>query len=131
VVLKERTKTGVKLLGLSEVKWEGIGHFQSGNYKMFYSGQPSTRKNGVDFACHKDLARSVMGYNPIDDRIISIWIQGRQCNITVIQVYAALTSIAVISKHEKFYGMLQQTVDNVPRGDTLIIIENLMQRSDS
>jgi len=88
---------------------------------MFYTGQPSARKNGVGFACHKDLARSVMGYNPINDRIISIRIQGRQCNITVIQVYAP-TSIAVISEHEEFYGMLQQTVDNVPRGDTLIIM---------
>jgi len=47
VVLREMTRAGVKLLGLSEVRWESIGHFQSGKYKMFYSEQPSTRKNGV------------------------------------------------------------------------------------
>ena len=119
IVKREMIGTGISILGISELCWTGLGHFQSDEHKVFYSGNESVRRNGVAFICSKQVANSVLGYNPVNDRIISLRIQGRAVNSTVIQVYAPTTT-AEENITEDFYNKLQETIDNTPSGDILI-----------
>ncbi len=70
IVKREMERTKVEILGISELKWAEMGHFQSDEYKVFFCGQDYVRRNGVAIICNKDTSRCVMGYKPISDRII-------------------------------------------------------------
>ena len=119
IVKREMERTKVEILGISELKWTEMGHFQSDEYKVFFCGQDHVRRNGVAIICDKDTSRCVMGYKPISDRIISIRLDGHPVRTTIIQIYAP-TSAASEDDIEDFYGRLQDLIDTVPRGDVLI-----------
>jgi len=72
VVLCEMSKTNVEIVGMSEISWQGIRHFASLDYKIFFSGHAQSRASGVGFACHKGIASAVLGYNSVCGKIISI-----------------------------------------------------------
>jgi len=127
VVLREIRRTNVEVLCISEVRWQGMGHFTPGEYKIFFSGHAhiaQSKANSVGFACHNDIASAVLGYNSVNDRIISIRIQGRPRNLTIIQVYAP-TSAAETADIDEFYASLQQTVDDAPRQDIVLVMGDL------
>ena len=67
--------TKLSILGFSELKWTGRGHFQAESYKLFVLEHETMKKNDVASICNKIIAKSILGYNPILDRIISIRIQ--------------------------------------------------------
>ena len=87
----------------------------------FFCGQYHVRRNGVAIICDNDTSRSVTGYKPISDRIISIRLDGQTVGTTIIQIYAP-TSVASEDDIEDFYCRLQDLIDTVPRGDGLIIM---------
>ena len=74
------------ILGISELKWTGMGEFNSDDHYIYYSGQESLRRNRVDIIVNKRNA--ILGSSLKNDRMISICFQGKPFNITVIQVYA-------------------------------------------
>ena len=74
--------------------------------------------------CDKTLSQSVLGYNPVNDRIITIRIQGKPINSTIIQVYAP-TANADDEERAAFYGKLQETLDSVPKDDVLILLGDM------
>ena len=78
----------VDILGTSELKWTEMGEFNSDDHYIYYCGQESLRKNGVAIIVNKRARNAVFGYNLKNDRMISVRIQGKPFNITVIQVYA-------------------------------------------
>jgi exonuclease III len=106
------------------LRWTGLGHFQSDEYKIFYSGHETSKRNGVAIICGKQTAGTILGYNPINDRIITMRIQGKPMNMTIIQVYAP-TANASEEDHENFYGKLQETIDTMPKADILILMGDL------
>ena len=83
----------VDILGISELKWTGMGEFNSDDHYICYCGQECLRRNGVAIIVNKRVQNAVLGCNLKNDRMISVHFQGKQFNITVIQVYA-LTSNA-------------------------------------
>ena len=115
IVKREMERTRVEILGISELKWTEMDHFQSDEYKVFFCGQDHVRRNGVAIICDKDTSRCVMGYKPISDRIISIRLDGHPVRTTIIQIYAP-TSAASEDDIEYFYGRLQYLIDTVLRG---------------
>ena len=82
----------VDILGISELKWTGMGEFNSDDHYMYYCGKESLRRNGVAIMVHKRVQNAVLGYNLKNDRMISICFQGKLFNITVIQIYAPTTN---------------------------------------
>ena len=124
IVKQEMTRTGINLLGISELCWTGKGHFQSEDHKIFYSGHETIRRSGVAIICSKEVSKSVLGYSPINDRLISIRIQCKPLNMTIIQAYAPTTA-AEESVIEEFYRKLQETVESTPSGDILIVMGDL------
>ena len=88
VVKQEMARVNVDILGISELKWNGMGEFYSDDHYIYYCGQESLRRNGVAIMVNKRVQNAVLGCNLKNDRMISVRHQGKPFNITVIQVYA-------------------------------------------
>ena len=71
---------------MRELRWIGIGHFHTEDYKIPYSGQEVNKSNGVAIICGKSVSLAILGYNPVCDRIISVRIHGRPINMIIIHV---------------------------------------------
>ena len=112
-------RVNIEILGISELKWNGIGEFNSDNHYIYYCGQESLRRNGVAILVNKRVA--VLGCNLKNDRMISIRFQGKPFNITVIQVYT-LASNAKEAEVEWFYEDLQDILELTPPKDVLFVI---------
>ena len=82
------TRGNVDILGISELKWTGMGGFNSDDHRIYYCGQESLRRNGVAIMVNKRVLNAVLGCNLKTNRMISVRFQGKPFNITVIQVYA-------------------------------------------
>ena len=102
VVKQEMASVNVDILGISELKWTGMGEFNSDDHYIYYCGQESLRRNGVAIIVNKRAQNAVLGCNLKNDRMISVRFQGKPFNITVIQVYAP-TSNAEEAEVEWFY----------------------------
>ena len=114
-------RVNVDILGISKLKWTGMGEFNLDDYYIYYCGQESLRRNGVAIMVNKRVQNAVLGCNLRNDRMISVRFQGKPFNITVIQVFA-LTSIAEEAEIERFYEDLQDLLDLTPKKDVLFII---------
>ena len=88
VVKQEMERVNINILGISELKWTGVGEFNSDDHYIYYCGQESLTRNGVALIVNKKVQNAVFGYNLKNDRKISVHFQGKPFNITVIQVYA-------------------------------------------
>ena len=78
----------VDILGISELKWTGMGEFNSDDHYIYYCGQESLRRNGVAIMVNRRVQNAVLGCNLKNDRMVCVCFQGKPFNITVIQVYA-------------------------------------------
>ena len=85
VVKQEKARVNVNILGISELKWTGMGNFNSDDHYIYYCGQESCRKNGVAIIVNKRVQNAVLGCNLKNNRMISIPFQGKPYNITVVQ----------------------------------------------
>ena len=87
MVKQEMTRVNIDILGISELRWTGMGEFNSDGHYIYYCGQESLTRNGVAIMVNKRVRNAVLGYNLKNDRMISVHFQGKPFNITVIQVY--------------------------------------------
>ena len=126
-VKQEMTRVNVNILGISALKWTGMGEFNSDDHYIYYRGQESFRRNGVAIMVNKRVWNAVFGCNPKNDRMVSVRFQGKPFNITVIQVYAP-TSNAEEAEVEQFYEDLQNILDLTPKKDVLFIMGTGMQK---
>ena len=123
VVKQEMTRANVDILGINELKWTGIGEFNSDDHYIYYCGQESLRRNGIAIIVKKTVQNSVLGCNLKNDRMISVCFQGKPFNIMVIQVYAPTTN-ADDTDVEQFYEDLQELLELTPQKDVLFIIRD-------
>ena len=121
VVKQEMARMNIDLLGISELKWTGMGEFNSDDHYIFYCGQEFLRRNGVAIIVSKSVWNAVTGCDLKNDRMISVRFQGKPFNITVIQVYAP-TSNAEEAEVDWFYEGLQDLLELTPKKDVLFII---------
>ena len=120
VVKQEMARVNVNILGISELRWTGMGEFNSHDHYIYYCGKVSLRRNGVSIIVNKRVQNAVLGCNLKNDRMISVRFQGKPFNITVIQVYAP--SNAEETEVEQFYEDLQDLLELTPKKDVLYII---------
>src|SRR5574337_1180587 len=121
VVKQEVARVNVNILGISELKWTGVGELNSDDRYIYYFGQESLRRNGVAIIVNKGVRNAVLGCNLKSDRVISVHFQGKPFNITVIQV-STPTSNAEEAEVERFYEDLQDLLELTPKNDVLFII---------
>ena len=121
VFKQEMARVNVNILGISELKWTGMGEFNSDAHYIYYCGQESLRRNGVAIIVNKRVQNAVLVCNLKNDRMISVSFQGKPFNITVIQVYAP-SSNAEEAEVEQFYEDLQDLLELTPKKYVLFII---------
>ena len=100
VVKQEMARVNVDILGISELKWTGMGEFNSDDHYIYYCGQESLKRNGVAIMVNKRVQNAVLGCNLKNDRMISVHFQGKPFNMTVIQAYAPTSNA---EEAEQFY----------------------------
>ena len=99
---QEMARVNVDILGISNLKWTGMGEFNSDDHCIYYCGQESLRRNGVAIMVNKRVHNAVLGCHLKNYRMISVHFQGKPFNIIVIQVYAP-TSNAEEAEVQWFY----------------------------
>ena len=95
-------RVNIDILGIRELKWTGMGEFNSDDHYIYYCRQESLRRNGVAIMVDKRVRNAVLGCNLKNDRMISAHFQDKLFNIMVIQAYAP-TSNAEEAEVEQFY----------------------------
>ena len=93
VIKQEMARVNVDFLGISELKWTGMGEFNSDDHYIYYCGQESLRRNGVAIMVNKRVRNAVLGCSLKNHRMISVHFQGKAFNIMVIQVYAPTSNV--------------------------------------
>ena len=114
LVKQEMARVNIDILGISELKWTGMGEFNSDDHYIYYCGQESLRRNGVAIMNNKRVQNAVLGCNLKNNRMISVCFQGKSFTITVIQVYAPTTN-AEETEVECFYEDLQDLLELTPK----------------
>ena len=69
---QEMARVDVDILGISELKWTGMGEFNSDDHYIYYCGQESLRRNGVAIISNKRVRNAVLGCNLKNERMISV-----------------------------------------------------------
>ena len=110
MVKQEMARVNINILGISKLKWTGLGEFNSDDHYIYYCEQESLRRNGVAIMVNKRVRNAVLGCHLKNDRMISLRFQGKPFNITVIQVYAP-TSNAEEAEVEWFCEDLQDLLE--------------------
>ena len=121
VVKKQMSRVNIDILGISELKWTGMGECNSDDHYIYFCGQGSIRRNRAAIIVNKRVQNAVPGCNLKNDRKISVRFQGKPFSITVIQVYAP-TANAKEVEVEQFYKDLQDLLELTPKKDVLNII---------
>jgi len=90
---EEMMQLGVDICGLSEMRWDGQGHFTTlDGHTIVYSGRLSQGMSGVAVWIHRKLSGALVGYEPISDRVLVVRLKATPRNITLIQVYGPTTA---------------------------------------
>ena len=113
VVKQEMARVNVDILGNRELKWTGMGEFNSDDHYIYYCRQESLRRNGVAIMVNRRVQNAVLGYNLKNNRMISVRFQGKPFNITVIQVYAPASNTEE-TEVEPFYEGLKDLLELTP-----------------
>ena len=72
MVKQEMARLNIDILGINELKWTGMGEFNSDDHYIYYCGQESLRRNGVAMMVNKRVRNAVLGCNLKNDRMISV-----------------------------------------------------------
>ena len=124
VVKEEIARVNVNILGISDLKWTGMGEFNSDDHCIYYCGQESLRINEVAIMVNiksQNTWMQVLGCNLKNDKMISVCFQSKPFNIVVFKVYAPASN-SEEAKVEWFYEDLQDLLELAPQKDVLFII---------
>ena len=110
MVKQEMVRVNTDILGISKLKWSGMGEFNSDDHYIYDCRQESLRRNGVAIIVNKRVQNAILGCNLKNDRMTSVHLQGKRFNITVIQVYAPTTN-AEEAEIKWFYEDLQDLLN--------------------
>ena len=121
MVEQEIERVNVDILGISELKWVGMGEFNSDDHYIYYCGQESLRRDGVAIMVNKRVQNAVLGCSLKNDRIISARFQGKPFSITVIPVCVP-TNNAEEAEVKRFYSDLKELLELTSKKDVLFIV---------
>ena len=124
MVKQEIARVNIDILGISKLRWTGMGEFNSDDHYIYYCGQESLRRNGVALIVNKRVQNVVLGCNLKNNRMISVCFQGKPFNITVIQVYAPTSNAEEVEVEQLNAEDLQDLLELTPKQDVLFIIRD-------
>ncbi|XP_053951406.1 uncharacterized protein LOC128858879 [Anastrepha ludens] len=120
-ICSEMDTYNLDIIGLSETHWIGVGNIETRpGYHFLYSGNSESKLYGVGILVKPAAYRSFLGHCPISERILTARFKTVTGNLTIIQCYAP-TELKEYGEKDKFYQSLEETLDDVPEGDTIIV----------
>ena len=108
-------------LRICQLKWTGMGKFNSDDHYIYYGGQESFRRNGIALTVNERIGNAVLECNFKNNRTISVRFQSKPFNIIVFQDYALTTNA---EEAERFYEDLPDLLELTPKKDVPFIIGN-------
>ena len=115
-VLREMKENKLHILGISECRWTGFGkNLTNTGDTIIYSGiKDNKHKRGVAIILNKSASKSLIEYNPVNERIITARLNTKPIKTSIIQVYSPTNEADKDIKTE-FYEMLQSEIEKIPK----------------
>ena len=120
-IVSEAAAMQLDVCGLSETHWTQSGEMTIVEHMVITSSDQNRNYQGVGLIISKNLRKSVMSYNAVSSRIVTIRIKARPANMSIIQIYAP-TLDKDDEVHDEFYEQLQVTIESIKRSDYLIVM---------
>ena len=120
-VTREFKRYGLHILGISEARWTGSGRETCEGNTFIYSGQAEHHSRGVGLIINREAENALIGWKPVNDRIITARFLSRHVKTTIIQVYAPVEDAEEETKNA-FYEQLQDVLNDIPRSDLKILM---------
>ena len=127
-VIREFRAARMSIIGISEMRWTGQGMMNSEGVTILYSGHESQHIQGVGLLLNK-ATQSMIGWEPVCNRIITARFHTRNVKATIIQVYAPSEDTADVDK-DSFYDKLQGVLNETPKHDLIILIGDMNAHID-
>jgi exonuclease III len=109
---REMTPYNCDVLGIAEMRWTGTGELDGGG--VLWSGEDKEHARGVGFLLSKKAKAALLGYNPVNARMMVARFKGAPLNIAIVQVYAP-TADSTEEEIETFYDQLEQVLQGLPK----------------
>ena len=119
-LIQEMENMRLDILGISETHWVEEGKIIKENHTLIYSGGKEHRK-GVGILMKNYIARSMLGFWAISERVILLKLQAKPFNINIIQVYAP-TSDCEDEEVEKLYQEINNGIQQTKSGEVLCVM---------
>ena len=121
-VIKEMDRYNIAIMGISECRWTGSGKTVSSNHTIIFSGRADDQhKEGVGLIMNKESAKSLIEWEPINERLIKARFNSTYAKTTIIQCYSP-TNDAEDEVKDAYYEALQTQIVKTPQHDVLLII---------
>ena len=120
-IVSEAVVMQLVVCGLSETHWTQSGDMTIGEHMVITSSDQHMNYQGVGLIISKNLRKSVMSYNVVSSRIVTIRIKARPSNMSIIQIYAP-TLDKHDDVHDEFYEQLQATIESIKISDYFIVM---------
>ena len=119
-ILQEMDRLKLDILGLSETRWTDDGKISRDEHTMLYSGGED-HQSGVGVIMKNSIAKSLLGYWPISDRVMLVKLQGKPFNINLIQVYAPTKEYSE-DINEAFYEQVETAFKYIKNKEYTIVM---------
>ena len=112
----------LNIVGISETRWAGKGHFEHDDYYIVYSGKDKSGYGGVAIILDPKMKKSLLSEDYISERIVMIKIDTKPTKTTIIQVYAPTSKKEADEDTENFYEDLQSVLATLKDKDPILIM---------
>ena len=120
-LVEELIKYDMDITVLQEVRWIDFGECTIDKQCIIHSGRLDGRHaQGVGFYLAEKARRSLMSFNPINERLATIRVNCKWFKVTVIGAYAPTEDSEDLDK-DLFYEKLQEVLDNTPKHDIIML----------
>ncbi|XP_045454539.1 craniofacial development protein 2-like [Melitaea cinxia] len=123
--IQEMERMSLDILGVSEMRWKGKGETGWEKHKIYFSGNYDTHHwNGVGFIVTKEMAKHVINFTPLTDRVALLKLNGHPFNLNIIQVYAP-TAESSDDAIKSFYSDIMECLKLTKNHDINIIMGDM------
>lgn len=120
--IREMDRLSIDIMGISEMRWTDSGQCIINDHQIYYSGNnEGEHRDGVGIILSEHLAKHVISFSPVSDRIMVVRIDSLPVRTNIIQVYAP-TADKPDETIEAFYSDLTNTLRKLPKNDITLII---------